>query len=150
MKIVKLVLLILILGFAGIQFIPVNLNQNKIITSKDFIEIYKSSETIADLLKISCYDCHSNNTNYPWYSKIQPTGLMLEHHIKEGKEELNFSEFDSYSDRRKKSKLKSIISQIRDNEMPLKSYTFMHKKTKLTDQEKTILIEWIERIRDSI
>ena len=87
--------------------------------------------TINNQLQVSCYDCHSNNTNYPWYSKIQPAAWYLEDHIKEGKDELNFNEWDTYSSRRKNSKLRSIIKQIESGEMPLESYTLIHGGARL-------------------
>ena len=101
-------------------------------------------------LQVSCYDCHSNNTNYPWYNKIQPVAWFLEDHIKDGKKELNFNTWNTYSTRRKKSKLKSIISQIKDDKMPLASYTLIHGDTKLTEKEKKELFEWLTQLRDSI
>ncbi len=87
--------------------------------------------TINYQLQVSCYDCHSNNTDYPWYSKIQPAAWYLEDHIKEGKDELNFNEWDTYSSRRKNSKLRSIIKQIESGEMPLESYTLIHGGARL-------------------
>ena len=74
----------------------------------------------------------------------------MQYHINEGKSELNFSEFASYSDRRKKSKFKSIISQVKKEEMPLRSYTFIHDNAILSVQDKIILTEWVEILRDSI
>jgi heme-binding protein len=101
-------------------------------------------------LKISCYDCHSNNTHYPWYNKIQPVAWFMEGHIEEGKEDLNFNEFGSYSKRRQKSKLKSIISQIKDDEMPLNSYTLIHSDAKLSLSERNEIMEWMNQLRDSL
>ncbi|NEW80269.1 MAG: heme-binding domain-containing protein, partial [Gelidibacter sp.] len=105
---------------------------------------------IQNILKKSCYDCHSNNTNYPWYHKIQPASWLLENHIKEGKKGLNFSEFGAYSKRRQKSKLKSIINQIKDDEMPLYSYTLIHSDAKLSEGNKKDLIDWLSKQKDSI
>ncbi len=77
---------------------------------------------VVAILKVSCYDCHSNNTRYPWYSQLKPVAWLMARHIKKGKKELNFDEFNDYSKRRKKAKIKSIISQIEKEEMPLRSY----------------------------
>ena len=95
----------------------------------------------------SCYDCHSNNTKYTWYNEVQPVAWFLEDHVKEGKAELNFNEWDSWSNCRKKSKLKSIIIQIKDDKMPLSSYTIIHGDTKLSKKEIT---QWLTQLRDSI
>jgi hypothetical protein len=142
--------LVLIVGLAGIQFIPVSLNQSNIIPKEDIINAYEPPKEIANILKSSCYDCHSNNTIYPWYSKLQPLAWLMEKHIREGKDELNLNEFTSYSIRRQRSKLKSVISQVKKDEMPLNQYTLMHKDAILSDQMKTQLISWIEQLKDSI
>jgi len=148
MKIFKRIMMILLLVFIGIQFVPTELNTSNEILETDFTNTFVVSEQIQNILEVSCYDCHSNNTKYPWYNKIQPIRWILEDHINEGKEELNFSEFGSYSKRRMKSKLKSIISQIDDNEMPLSSYTIIHRDAKLTDVEKQQVIEWVNNKLD--
>ena len=135
MKIVKIIALILLVGFVGIQFVPTDLNQSDTVPKTDFLLVNNTQENISALLQESCYDCHSNNTEYPWYNKVQPVAWFLEDHINEGKEELNFNEWDAYSNRRKNSKLKSIISQVKDDEMPLASYTLIHKDAKLSNSE---------------
>ena len=149
-KYLKKIALALVVIFIGIQFIPTKLNLSDTISSSDFIEIYKAPQNIQKIIKTSCYDCHSNNTNYPWYSKIQPAAWFMESHINEGKEELNFSTFGDYSNRRKKGKFKSIISQIKDDEMPLWSYTLIHRNAALTKGDKLILNQWLNKIKDSL
>lgn len=134
----------------GIQFIPTTLNQHKNTSKIDFLLVNSTPRNISIILKKSCYDCHSNNTNYPWYNKIQPVAWFLENHIQEGKKELNFSEWVEYSNRRKKSKLKSIISQITNNEMPLYSYTFFHKEANISQFEKSLVINYIRSLKDSL
>ena len=94
------------------------------------------------LLKKCCYDCHSNNTYYPWYANVQPMGWILNRHIQKGKMELNFNAFGSYSTRRQQSKLKSIAGQVNDNVMPLASYILMHKNAKLSKEDKALITDW--------
>ena len=106
--------------------------------------LYAVPDTVMNLLKVACYDCHSNNTHYPWYSNWQPFALYLNKHITEGKKELNFDEFGNYTSRQQKSKLKSIASQLEDNEMPLKSYKLLHSKARLNDNEKLLIINWAQ------
>jgi len=149
-KILKIIALVLLVVFVGIQFIPTSRNQSDIVLETDFMLVNDVPERVSKKLQVSCYDCHSNNTTYPWYNKVQPVAWFLEDHIKEGKSELNFSEWDNYSNRRKKSKLKSIISQIKDDEMPLSSYTLIHGDAKLSKSEKELIIKWIDNLRDSL
>lgn len=150
MKSAYYIALILLVVFVGIQFVPTKLNQIEAIPKTDFLLVNNTSEDIGKLLQFSCYDCHSNNTNYPWYNRIQPIAWFLESHIKEGKSELNFSEWGNYSDRRKNSKLKSIISQIQDDKMPLFSYTLIHRHAALSNPEKELIIEHMRKIKDSL
>ena len=150
MKILKTVGLILLIAFVAIQFIPIERNQSEGVSEIDFLLVNNTPENIGKLLQVSCYDCHSNNTQYPWYNKIQPAAWFLEDHIKQGKSDLNFSEWESLSRRRKNSKLKSIISQIEDDEMPLKSYTLAHRDAVLSPSEKALVIEYMKQLRDGL
>jgi hypothetical protein len=115
-----------------------------------FTKIYAVPSDVKTVLRTSCYDCHSNNTEYPWYSYIQPVRMFLDNHIHEGKENLNFSEFSNYSKRKQANKLEEIVKQIKSDEMPLSSYTLIHKKAILTQENKKLVINWMERTRDSI
>ncbi|MFN5793255.1 MAG: heme-binding domain-containing protein [Bacteroidota bacterium] len=136
--------LLIIIGslFLIIQLFPISKNQSKEY-SKDISTIEKITPDVKNILEYSCYDCHSNNSNYPIYASIQPLAWWLQHHIDEGKEELNFSEFAGYSPRRRFHKLEEIKEQILENEMPLYSYTIVHTQAKLSEQQKSILINWV-------
>ncbi|ODS89485.1 MAG: hypothetical protein ABS44_04485 [Chryseobacterium sp. SCN 40-13] len=126
----------------AIQFIPVERNVSTVPPGQSFEKTEKVPANVAAILKVSCYDCHSNNTRYPWYSELQPGAWFMAQHIKKGKEELNFDEFNNYSKRRKKAKIKSIISQIEKDEMPLKSYRMMHGNARLSADEKKELLDF--------
>merc|ERR1712225_48509 len=142
--------IIALVGFVGIQFIPTERNQSYTVPETDFMLVHNVPETIQKKLQVSCYDCHSNNTQYPWYNKVQPVAWFLEDHIKEGKAELNFNEWDSLSTRRKTSKLRSIIKQIENGEMPLDSYTFIHRDARFSEAEAEELINFITQLKDSL
>jgi hypothetical protein len=142
--------LVVLVAFVGIQFVPTERNQNDTIPATDFMMVNVVPNNIQDKLQGSCYDCHSNNTKYPWYNKVQPVAWFLENHIKEGKAELNFSEWDTYSSRRKTSKLRSIIKQIESSEMPLDSYTMIHRDASFSDQDKQMVIQWVTNLKDSL
>lgn len=129
-----------------IQVIPVERNVSTVPPGQSFERTEKVPANVAAILKVSCYDCHSNNTRYPWYSELQPGAWLMARHIKKGKEELNFDEFDDYSKRRKKAKIKSVISQIEKEEMPLKSYRMMHGNARLSADEKKELLDFFNTI----
>jgi hypothetical protein len=150
MKIVKIIALVLLVCFVGIQFMPTKLNQSNTVPKTDFVLVNNAPKNIGTLLQESCYDCHSNNTQYPWYNKIQPVAWFLEDHIDEGKAELNFNEWDILSNRRKASKLRSIIKQIENEEMPLDSYTLIHKDAVFSKVEKKMVINYMKGLGDSL
>ncbi|MBC7426361.1 MAG: heme-binding domain-containing protein [Bacteroidia bacterium] len=100
------------------------------------------------ILVESCYDCHSNNTNYPWYSRIQPAAWWMDGHVKEGKKRLNFSEFTAYPLYKQFHKLEEVTDEIENDEMPLKSYNWIHPK--MTSDDKIILLSWASATRDKM
>jgi hypothetical protein len=150
MRAIKITLLVLLIVIIGIQFIQPAPNKSGQVLETDITKTVEVPKNIQAILKSSCYDCHSNNTEYPWYSKIQPGGWWMASHIKEGKSELNFDEFGSYSKRRQQSKLKSIANTIEDGTMPLSSYTFIHKNAILSNKDKTLLLNWTETTKESL
>ena len=150
MRILKKILLVLLIVFIAIQFIQPARNTNGQVLPTDISKTVYVPENVQQILRTSCYDCHSNNTNYPWYNYVQPTAWILANHIKHGKKDLNFSEFGSYPIRRQQSKFKSIISQIKDEEMPLYSYTIIHKNARLSKEQKDLIISWAQYNKDSL
>ena len=112
--------------------------------------VHKIPGQVAGILERSCYDCHSNTTDYPWYSYVQPVGWWLEGHISEGKEELYFSEFGAYSKRRQASKLESVAGQVKAGSMPPESYALVHRDARLTKEEVQVLTQWVQALQDSL
>ena len=114
--------------------------------SANFTEMYKVPKNIESTLRASCYDCHSDNTNYPWYSYVQPIRFFMDGHINEGRKKLNFNEFGNYSKRKQRSKLEAISKQIKSDEMPLSSYTLIHRNAILTVNQKEEIINWLNTL----
>ncbi len=150
MSLLKKIILTLGVVFIAIQFIQPAHNKSVEALPVDFSIIFKVPENVEDILQNACYDCHSNNTNYPWYSNIQPMAWVMAEHIKNGKEKLNFSDFGNITTRKKISKLKGIVNQIKDDEMPIFAYKMMHKRANLTKQEKGLIIDWMYKTADSL
>lgn len=148
----KKVLLFLLAALVVIQFFrpAKNTASGPEAYAKDISKVHAVPADVQLILQKACNDCHSNNTNYPWYSNIQPVAWWLKDHIDEGKRELNFSEFAGYSLRRQYHKLEEVEEQVKEGEMPLSSYTIIHKDAKLTDTEKQALYNWVNAIRDSM
>ncbi len=149
-KNLKRIFQFLLLAFIVIQFFRPVKNQAKGISNNDISKLYAVPEEVNTILKTSCYDCHSNNTVYPWYAEIQPAAWWLTRHVNEGKDELNFSEFAAYRIGRQYKKLDKLNKEIEEGEMPLDSYLWIHKNAKLSKQQKLTLTTWANSIRDSI
>lgn len=150
MKKWKLVLLILLGIFLILQFIRPEYNTGEIKGENDIYQVVEIPEEVETILAKACFDCHSNHTEYPWYSQIQPFGWWIANHVDEGKEELNFSEFKSMPQKAQLHKLHETIEMIEDNEMPLESYTWIHSDAKLTPEEKELVINWAKDAQDKI
>ena len=146
----KKIFLALVVVVILIQFIQPGRNKSSEMISKDITKTMNVPENIQGILKTACYDCHSNNTHYPWYSRVQPFGWLQAKHIREGKTELNFDEFGTYSLRRWISKMNGIKNSMKDRTMPLRSYTFLHKSARLSKAERNLIIDWATRTEDSL
>ena len=140
----------LFIGFVVIQFIQPARNKSNKVLPTDIEKIYVVPDKVLAVLQNSCYDCHSNNTRYPWYSFIQPGAWWMASHIKEGKTNLNFSEFGAYSNLKQQGKLQAIANSIKDETMPLNSYTMLHKNARLSAENKEVLLDWVKATKDSL
>jgi hypothetical protein len=101
-----------------------------------------TSPEVKKILETSCYDCHSNTTHYPWYAEVMPVGWWINHHVEEGKRELNFSEAGNYKMKKLDHKLEEVDEQVRGGEMPPQDYLNLHKDAKLTAEQVDILGKW--------
>jgi hypothetical protein len=116
----------------------------------DFLVTHAAPAEVQQLFAVSCYDCHSNHTRYPWYAEIQPAGWWLAWHVADGKKELNLSEFALYSAHRQGLKLDAMIDVLEDHSMPLKSYTLIHRDAKLSEAQVKTLVSWLEDEREKL
>jgi hypothetical protein len=147
----KKVIFALLAFFVAIQaFRPALDNQNPSLTEQDISKVSSVPSEVQTLIKNACYDCHSNSTNYPWYSKIQPFALIVEHHVEDGKKHLNFSEFGKYPPKKADHKLEELIEVVSEKEMPMTPYTWMHPEAKLTEDQRKQLIDWAKAVRSTI
>lgn len=139
----KLIISIPIVIIALIQFIRIDTFNPEINANNDFLNVTAAPIEISTILKNTCYDCHSNQTKYPWYSNLAPVSWMLKNHINEGREHVNFSKWGDYSIGKQISLKEECVEEIQDNQMPLKSYTLIHTKAKLTSESKQMLVDWL-------
>jgi hypothetical protein len=141
-KIVKIVLLVLAFGFIISQFIRPDFSNPPVVQAET---LFASTEVPADVQHVltrSCNDCHSNETQYPWYSKVSPFNWWLANHIDEGRHELNFSAWNTYSGPKKAKKLEEVCEQVEHGEMPLPSYLWGHPGAALSESDVKLLCDW--------
>jgi hypothetical protein len=145
----KKLLLALLVVFLVLQaFRPEkNISGNK---ENDISSLYPVPENVEQILVKACNDCHSNSTVYPWYAEVQPIAWWLDDHVKDGKKHLNFNEFASYRLAKQFHKLEEVFDEVKGGEMPLESYTVIHRDAKLTDEERNILMDWSVVVRDTM
>lgn len=146
----KKIVITLIILFVVIQFFRIDKTIKPINTAKDFVFVTSANPEVTNILKTACYDCHSDQPVYPWYTNIAPISWWIKHHINEGSEHLNFSVWGDYKDKRKHHKLEECIEMVEEGEMPMASYTWMHKEAKLTDAQKLQLVEFFKGLKNSM
>ena len=148
MKKYLFIALLVIVGI--IQFIPSGRPEVIEHNANDFILNNNVPENIQNILRASCYDCHSNESVFPWYSYVAPVSWLVNYDINEGKSHLNFSDWESLSKLKRVQKIDECAEEIIDGEMPMKIYTLMHSEAELSDLQKEEFMLWAETYAESL
>lgn len=149
-RMLKKILIGLLILLVVVQFIRPARNLSSAASPNDIAAVYEVPENVKQILQRACNDCHSNNTNYPGYANIQPLGFWLQHHIDEGKEHLDFSEFGTYPAKKQAHKLEEVAEEVEEGEMPLGNYTAMHSEAKLSKEDAAVLVGWAKGLQQQI
>ena len=139
-KLFKIVFFALVAVFLAAQFVRPHMTNPPIDPAVE----YRAPAHIQPILDRSCMDCHSSRTRWPWYSQITPVSWWLKDHIDEGREELSFSEFGSYSPKKAAHKMEEVCEVVKKAEMPLREYLWGHPDAKLSEADKQALCEWAQ------
>ena len=142
MKFLKRTLLLLLVALVIIQFFRPEKNISASPSPNDITKNFSVPADVGQILAVSCNDCHSNNTRYPWYHSIQPVAWWLHDHVTEGKRHLNFNKYGMYNLRRQYHKFEEIIEMVKQDEMPLPSYLIGHRDAELSPEQKDKIITW--------
>ena len=143
----KWLLIALVAVFVGLQFVrPARTNPAFDQAETIYARLQVTPEVSA-ILDRSCQDCHSNSTRWPWYSNVVPASWFRVDHVNEGREHLNFSEWGRLDKRRADKRLEEMCEQVSDREMPMDSYTWIHRSAKLSDTDRKTLCDWTESER---
>lgn len=141
-KVLKITAILIAAAFLFVQFFRPDFTNPAVNRAESLEAATEVPENVREILKRSCYDCHSNETVYPWYSNFQPSAWFLEDHIRAGRDELNFSVWNTYETNRKRRKLDEICEETKERLMPLPSYLWIHWDAQLSDEEINVLCEW--------
>jgi cytochrome c551/c552 len=139
MRWTKRILIIVVIGLAVMQFIPLE-RSNPSERGQ-----FAAPAEIETILRRACYDCHSNETRWRWYAWIAPISFLLVRDVKDGRQELNFSIWDRYEQRRKTRKLKEIIKEVEEGDMPPWYYVPVHADAKLSQVDREAIVTWAKR-----
>jgi hypothetical protein len=137
----------LVVIFVVMQAFRIDKTNPPIDQTKDFIEVNKPSPEIASLIKSGCYDCHSNETVYPWYTNVAPVSWWIKDHINEARRHLNFNNWTTYNSKKQDKKLRECVENINEGDMPMDSYTWMHKLSDLTKVQQKVLTDYFNSLR---
>jgi hypothetical protein len=133
-----------------IQFIPNDLPPGSNNNAGDIINSGIVSQDVATLLRTSCYSCHSNETKYPWYSYVAPSSWLVNRDVRKARNEMNFSTWTDYDQRKMIRKLDDIATEVGEGHMPMPIYTLMHPSSKLSEEQRELIVSWTESAMDSI
>jgi hypothetical protein len=134
----------------GIQLIRPEQTNPAVAPGADFLVATQADPAVAQIVKQACYDCHSHETKWPWYSHINPIGWVVSDHVVEGRDELNFSDWTSYSAKKADHKLEESIEYVKKDEMPLPGYVLLHDEARLNKKQKDSLLVFLRKVRGEL
>jgi len=139
----KKILIALLAVFIIIQFFRPEKNESNDLTYAISTK-YEVPDNVNHILAVSCYDCHSNKTRYPWYFNVQPVTWWMNDHITEGKRHLNFSAFTKLPIAFQNKKFEEMVEMVEKKDMPIPSYTYlgMHSEANLSDEQRQTIMDW--------
>jgi Haem-binding domain len=128
--------------FALVQFIPVDRKNPAVVPEKSMYVVEGAPENVRAVMNRSCNDCHSNETRWPWYGHVAPASWMVASDVHEARRKMNLSEWANYSVKKRAHELEEICNEILDGSMPDGKYTWIHRSSKLTGDERDAVCEW--------
>lgn len=146
----KRILIIILVLLVLVQFIQPAKNNGSPASATDITHTVQVPDTVMALLKVACYDCHSNYTRYPWYNHITPVNWWLRNHINDGKRALNFTTYNSYTYKKKMKRFDDIVEQVEKHEMPIGSYLWIHKDARLSDAQRNVINGWAKNAKQKV
>jgi hypothetical protein len=141
-RVLRYVLIGLAIVFVGIQFVPVER------TNPPVTGVVDAPEDVLTTLQRSCWDCHSNETEWPWYAFVAPVSFRVSQHVWTGREQVNFTEWDSYDAEELDEAYEDIVEEMEKGRMPLSDYLLVHRDATLTTDDRERIVSWAESARE--
>jgi len=129
--------LVLLVLFVGIQLVPVDRSNPPV------GETIPMTPAVEPILRRACFDCHSNETRWPWYAHVAPVSWLVAHDVHEAREHLNFSTWDRYADKKRSKKLDELLEEVHEGEMPLWFYVLIHRDAALSNDDQDTIDAWV-------
>lgn len=149
-KTLRYIILTLVVILVALQLVPNELPPVAARPATDLLGNGKVPEVIGSMLKTSCYDCHSMETKYPWYSELAPVSWLVSNDIRVGREELNFSDWTTLAKRKKVKSLENLRDEVLEGHMPMPIYLVLHREARLTDEQRKQIADWADGYQDKI
>lgn len=146
-KYAKISLLVLLGLLVIIQFFRIEQNNPPITEEEQFSKVESVPANVLSIFQRACYDCHSNETQWPWYADVAPVSWIVGDHVQEAREEMNFSEWGSFSLEKRDHKLEEIIEEVSEGEMPERAYAAWHPEALISPADTSIMFSWIRTKR---
>lgn len=147
MKFLRIIFILLIAAFVVMQFFGIDRTNPEFDPENDFLFMEKPPADLEKMVKNTCYDCHSNQTIWPWYSYVAPISWLIATHVNDGRDNVNLSEWGEYELEDRAHIIKEMIEEIEEGEMPFPGYDKLHPDAKLSEEQKQALFKWLRSIQ---
>jgi len=144
----KKIIIGLIVFLVLAQFIRIDKTNPEVKPELDLIQVESAPSEIAGLLKANCYDCHSNESKYPWYTNVAPVSWWIKRHINNARGSLNFSEWANYSPQQKVDHAAESGLKVEKKWMPISSYKLAHPEARMSDEQVASLSQWFKTLKN--
>jgi hypothetical protein len=136
-----------LVSLLAIQAVPVLTDNPAVVPSQTIYAVQPMPARVQSILEASCGNCHSDRTNWPWYSRVAPVSWVVAHDVHQGRRQMNLSRWGSYPRQKQEQKLEEICEQIVNGDMPDGKYLLVHRRARLTQEQKDAVCGWIETAR---
>ena len=149
-KELRIILLVLLGVFVIIQIIPANRPQNENPGDYDFFEANNVPDNIEQLIRSSCFDCHSQEVKYPWYSYVAPVSWIVSRDVRMGRTHLDFSKWNKLEKRDRIKMASEIGEEVEEGTMPMAIYILMHAEADLSQEQRESILVWSEQFAEQL